>query len=208
MARLEDATTTNRRSFIRAEDCIEALGVCSRRLRCARADGALPSRGCTFKVDDIPPQSRTKQPPPRAKLPARPVACERGILRDLECSTTGTLCSRLALSVSSRQNAGWRRTEPPCGLVVGLSIFSSPLSTTPVKSSLTDAASGVWGDVSVEESSLRFNIKNLRKALGDTRSGSRYVTNIPGRGYCFAAQVNRIEGGEPCRSASRRAAGP
>ena len=51
----------------------------------------------------------------------------------------------------------------------------------------------VWRDVSVEESSLRFHIKNLRKVLGDTQSGSRYVTNIPGRGYCFAAQVNRIE---------------
>jgi DNA-binding winged helix-turn-helix (wHTH) protein len=51
----------------------------------------------------------------------------------------------------------------------------------------------VWPDVSVEESSLRFHIKNLRKVLGDTQSGSRYVTNIPGRGYCFAAHVNRIE---------------
>jgi predicted ATPase/DNA-binding winged helix-turn-helix (wHTH) protein len=51
----------------------------------------------------------------------------------------------------------------------------------------------VWRDVSVEESSLRFHIKNLRKVLGDTQSGSRYVTNIPGRGYCFAAHVNRIE---------------
>ena len=51
----------------------------------------------------------------------------------------------------------------------------------------------VWGDVHVEESSLRFHIKNLRKALGDTRSDTRYVTNVPGRGYCFAARVDRIE---------------
>ena len=46
---------------------------------------------------------------------------------------------------------------------------------------------GVWRDVNVEESSLRFHIKNLRKALGDTQSDTRYVTNVPGRGYCFAA---------------------
>jgi predicted ATPase len=47
--------------------------------------------------------------------------------------------------------------------------------------------------VNVEESSLRFHIKNLRKALGDTQSDTRYVINVPGRGYCFAAQVDRIE---------------
>jgi predicted ATPase/DNA-binding winged helix-turn-helix (wHTH) protein len=52
----------------------------------------------------------------------------------------------------------------------------------------------VWPDVTVEESSLRFHIKNLRKALGETQSDTRYVTNVPGRGYCFAAQVDRMPG--------------
>ncbi len=51
----------------------------------------------------------------------------------------------------------------------------------------------VWRDVNVEESSLRFHIKNLRKVLGDTQSDIRYVTNVPGRGYCFAASVDRRE---------------
>jgi predicted ATPase/DNA-binding winged helix-turn-helix (wHTH) protein len=57
----------------------------------------------------------------------------------------------------------------------------------------------VWPDVSVEESSLRFHIKNLRKALGDTQAGTRYVTNVPGRGYCFAAQVDRMERADNAR---------
>jgi predicted ATPase/DNA-binding winged helix-turn-helix (wHTH) protein len=51
---------------------------------------------------------------------------------------------------------------------------------------------GVWRNVNVEESSLRFHIKNLRKALGDTQSDTRYVTNVPGRGYCFAAPIDRM----------------
>ena len=51
----------------------------------------------------------------------------------------------------------------------------------------------VWHDVNVEESSLRFHIKNLRKALGDTPAETRYVANVPGRGYCFAAPVERTE---------------
>jgi predicted ATPase/DNA-binding winged helix-turn-helix (wHTH) protein len=50
----------------------------------------------------------------------------------------------------------------------------------------------VWQDVTVEESSLRFHIKNLRKTLGDSQSGTRYVSNVPGRGYCFVAPTTRI----------------
>ena len=62
----------------------------------------------------------------------------------------------------------------------------------------------VWRDVNVEESSLRFHIKNLRKALGDTQSDTRYVTNVPGRGYCFAAQVDRMERADNPRPAGAR----
>jgi DNA-binding winged helix-turn-helix (wHTH) protein len=50
----------------------------------------------------------------------------------------------------------------------------------------------VWQDITVEESSLRFHIKNLRKILGDGQSGTRYVSNVPGRGYCFVAPTTRI----------------
>ena len=42
-----------------------------------------------------------------------------------------------------------------------------------------------WPDMTVEESSLRFHITMLRRALGDGQGGERYVVNIPGRGYCF-----------------------
>jgi predicted ATPase/DNA-binding winged helix-turn-helix (wHTH) protein len=52
----------------------------------------------------------------------------------------------------------------------------------------------VWRDVTVEESSLRFHIKNLRKILGD-QSRTRYLINVPGRGYCFVAGTTRITAG-------------
>jgi DNA-binding winged helix-turn-helix (wHTH) protein len=49
-----------------------------------------------------------------------------------------------------------------------------------------------WPDVTVEESSLRFHVTQLRRALGDSPHGSgRYVVNVPGRGYCFVARVSR-----------------
>ncbi|MCP3367991.1 ATP-binding protein [Bradyrhizobium cajani] len=56
----------------------------------------------------------------------------------------------------------------------------------------------VWADVTVDEGSLRFHITTLRKALGDVGEGSRYVVNVPGRGYCFAAPLLR-----PASSESR-----
>jgi predicted ATPase/DNA-binding winged helix-turn-helix (wHTH) protein len=49
----------------------------------------------------------------------------------------------------------------------------------------------VWPDVTVDEGSLRFHVGVLRKALGDRESGAKYVTNVPGRGYCFVAPVSR-----------------
>src|SRR5260370_12729632 len=49
----------------------------------------------------------------------------------------------------------------------------------------------VWPDLVVDEGSLRFHILALRKALGQGRSGIRYVTNVSGRGHCFAAPVSR-----------------
>jgi len=50
----------------------------------------------------------------------------------------------------------------------------------------------VWPDLIVDEGSLRFHISALRKVLGDGQSGVRYVTNVAGRGYCFAAPTWRL----------------
>lgn len=49
----------------------------------------------------------------------------------------------------------------------------------------------VWPDTVVEEGSLRFHLVALRKALTDGGSGSTYITNIAGRGYCFVFPVVR-----------------
>jgi predicted ATPase/DNA-binding winged helix-turn-helix (wHTH) protein len=48
----------------------------------------------------------------------------------------------------------------------------------------------VWPTVTVDEGSLRFHVGALRKALGDGEAGARYVTNVPGRGYCFVQSVS------------------
>jgi predicted ATPase/DNA-binding winged helix-turn-helix (wHTH) protein len=49
-----------------------------------------------------------------------------------------------------------------------------------------------WPNVVVEEGNLRVHIAAIRKALGDGQFGTRYITNIKGRGYCFVAPVSRL----------------
>jgi predicted ATPase/DNA-binding winged helix-turn-helix (wHTH) protein len=48
-----------------------------------------------------------------------------------------------------------------------------------------------WPGLVVEEISLRVHIAELRKALGDGKGNARYITNVPSRGYCFVAPVQR-----------------
>ncbi len=47
----------------------------------------------------------------------------------------------------------------------------------------------VWPDVVVDESNLTFTISILRKALGETRSGPRYIETVPKQGYRFVARL-------------------
>ena len=70
-----------------------------------------------------------------------------------------------------------------------LDILVALVSTPNEIVSKKDLMSRVWPDVTVEEGSLRFHMASLRKALGDGKDGARYITTVPGRGYCFVASV-------------------
>lgn len=47
----------------------------------------------------------------------------------------------------------------------------------------------IWDDRFVEESNLTFNIKMLRKALGDDATRPRFIETVPRYGYRFVAEV-------------------
>jgi Tol biopolymer transport system component/DNA-binding winged helix-turn-helix (wHTH) protein len=50
----------------------------------------------------------------------------------------------------------------------------------------------VWHDRFVEENNLSFNIKMLRKALGDKAASPTYIETVPRRGFRFIAEVKVI----------------
>src|SRR5215471_1487844 len=50
----------------------------------------------------------------------------------------------------------------------------------------------LWPDSFVEEVNLSQNISTLRKALGDTAQGSRYIVTVPGKGYRFVGEVKTL----------------
>lgn len=49
-----------------------------------------------------------------------------------------------------------------------------------------------WPGTVVEEINLRVQIASIRKLLGDSKD-TRYISNVPGRGYCFVAPVTQVE---------------
>ena len=51
----------------------------------------------------------------------------------------------------------------------------------------------LWPDSFVEESNLSQNVFVLRRALGDSSQGRRYIVNLPGRGYQFSEAVREFE---------------
>src|SRR5271166_1143491 len=52
-----------------------------------------------------------------------------------------------------------------------------------------DLMARVWPNTTVVEANLAVHVAALRRALGDGQSGSRYIVNVPGRGYRFAVSV-------------------
>lgn len=58
----------------------------------------------------------------------------------------------------------------------------------------------IWPGTAVDEANLRVQVRALRRALGDGHGGARYIVNVPLRGYCFVAPLERTaawESGEP-----------
>lgn len=56
---------------------------------------------------------------------------------------------------------------------------------------------GIWADTFVEEANLTQNIFLLRRALGDDRSGPKYIETVARRGYRFVGPVRVFDPTQP-----------
>jgi predicted ATPase/DNA-binding winged helix-turn-helix (wHTH) protein len=74
-----------------------------------------------------------------------------------------------------------------------LDILITLLEHAPEVVSKRDLIRRVWGQLVVEQVSLRVRVAALREQLGDGDSSVSYIKNIPGRGYCFAGVVTWAE---------------
>lgn len=64
-----------------------------------------------------------------------------------------------------------------------------------------DLIARVWPDAFVEDGSLTFQVNQLRQALGETKTGPRYIETVPRRGYRFVAPVSLVSiAGESLRA--------
>ena len=86
-----------------------------------------------------------------------------------------------------------------------LDILITLLEHAPEVVSKRDLMRRVWGQLLVDEVSLRVHVNALRKRLGPGDSSVSYITNIPGRGYCFTGAVNWEKAEATPRKVSRAA---
>jgi pimeloyl-ACP methyl ester carboxylesterase/DNA-binding winged helix-turn-helix (wHTH) protein len=55
-----------------------------------------------------------------------------------------------------------------------------------------DLLERIWPDSVVEENNLNKNVSLLRKALGESATGQRYIETVPRVGYRFVAEVSEV----------------
>lgn len=79
-----------------------------------------------------------------------------------------------------------------------LALLIQRRGSTVAKSELMNV---VWPDAAVEENNLTQQISALRRALGERPNDHRFIVTVPGRGYCFVAEVDE---GRPKTEASPR----
>jgi DNA-binding winged helix-turn-helix (wHTH) protein/TolB-like protein len=57
----------------------------------------------------------------------------------------------------------------------------------------TELMNSIWSDSAVEENNLTQQISALRRVLGERPNDHRFIVTVPGRGYCFVADVKIVD---------------
>jgi signal transduction histidine kinase len=154
-----------------------------------RAEAASPHLG---RHADIPLELAAVRAPHGVSAPIKPALHARTHVRGLAA------CGDIIAFGPFQLRAAERLLEKD-GVAIklgsrALDILIALVERAPGIVSKRELLARAWPDLIVDEGSLRFHIAALRKVLGEGESGFRYVTNVAGRGYCFAAPVFRSVG--------------
>jgi len=110
------------------------------------------------------------------------------------CPTEATPCFVSAPFGSSLRSAVWRKTANLCVSVAVRSTFLSFSAERAGEVVSNRVLSKASGKTYSRESSLRLSTsKTCGRSWEDSQSGTRYVSNVPGRGYCFVARRTRLD---------------
>ena len=69
--------------------------------------------------------------------------------------------------------------------------------------SRSEMVESLWPDAFVEESNLTVTISTLRRALGDSDTGTKFIETVPKRGYRFVPRVETTRNGALSRDSFR-----
>ena len=108
-----------------------------------------------------------------------------------ECVSQDVICFgpfRLSISERALEKEGVPVRLGSRALDILITLLERPAEVVTKK----ELFARVWPDLVVDEGNLRYHVSALNKALGQGRSGTRYVTNVSGRGYCFVAPISRV----------------
>jgi DNA-binding winged helix-turn-helix (wHTH) protein len=149
----------------------------------------------TLRVDACDPGTEQERGTPNASAVGGPPRTRE------ECDTAAvgppTLRGKIASFGPFRLHATERLLEKNgTPLKLGsraLDILITLLEHAPEVVGKRDLIRRVWGQLVVDEVSLPVHVHALRKRLGDGDSSVSFISNIPGRGYCFTGEVTWAE---------------
>jgi eukaryotic-like serine/threonine-protein kinase len=87
----------------------------------------------------------------------------------------------------------YRRGEPVAITPKALSILLVLLERAGDVVEKKELIERVWPGMFVSDANLTQNVFSLRKTLGERAGGNRFIVTVPGQGYSFAGEVQRIE---------------
>ncbi|HEY7216163.1 MAG TPA: tetratricopeptide repeat protein [Thermoanaerobaculia bacterium] len=87
----------------------------------------------------------------------------------------------------------YRRGEPVAITPKALSILLALLERAGEVVEKKELIERVWPGMFVSDANLTQNVFSLRKALGERAGGNRFIATVPGQGYSFVGDVQRLE---------------